>query len=173
MKKVLYAVLALVGLVLVGSQMIPAEWKVTRTIVIHAEPQALYPLVADWRNWDQWSAFKTPDMTFEFSGKASGVGAICRVKAPNMEVENEIIEADPAKGIVYACRVKGFDPGTCGLAFSPEGSGTKVTFTYAGTVGRNPLHRFFGLMADKAMGKPLSDGLANLKKVAEEKPRKK
>jgi hypothetical protein len=169
MKKVLIVVAGLIVALLAGSQLIPAEWKVGRSTVIAAKPQAIYPLVADWKNWEQWSAFKTPSMTFTYSGKASGLGAICLAKDGKMEVHNEIVAADPAKGITYKCTVAGWDPCDCTIAFTPEGTGTKVDFSYAGRYGRNPLHRLMGLVLNPTMGKPLQGGLDNLKRLVEAK----
>ena len=53
------------------------------------------------------------------------------------------------------------------LKLEPEGAGTKVTWSFAGEAGRNPMMRYMGLMMDGMVGQDFEVGLANLKVLAE------
>ena len=53
------------------------------------------------------------------------------------------------------------------LLLAPEGSGTRVTWTMNGDMGRNPLYHWFALAADSMVGKDFEAGLANLKAATE------
>lgn len=169
MKKIILGVLALVFLILAGGMLVPSHCKASRSIVIQAKPQAIYPLVADWRNWDKWAAFKVPDAVITHSGKASGVGAVCFVKSKSMEITNEIVKADPATGITYECSMPGWPKSSGIIAFSPEGNATKVEYSFEGNNGYNPIARIFSLFMMPKMKKAFEDGLNNLKKIAETK----
>jgi uncharacterized protein YndB with AHSA1/START domain len=54
-----------------------------------------------------------------------------------------------------------------GPALTPEGYGTKVTWTMNGNMGTNPLLRWIALFGDKMVGADFEAGLANLKAIAE------
>jgi len=53
------------------------------------------------------------------------------------------------------------------LLLAPAGSGTRVTWTNRGDVGRNPLKRYLAMAMDRMVGPDFEAGLANLKRVAE------
>mgnify|MGYP006197501997 CR=1 FL=1 len=58
-----------------------------------------------------------------------------------------------------------FDPASqrADLLLTPEGGGTKVTWTMNGNMGSNPLFRWMALFGDKMVGPDFEAGLANLK----------
>lgn len=64
----------------------------------------------------------------------------------------------------------GFNSTSTGtLKLEPEGAATKVTWSFAGEAGNNPMMRDMGLMMDGMIGKDFETGLANLKVLAEQK----
>ena len=64
--------------VVVGA-LLPSRWRASRTAVVRATPEAIYPLIADFaRGWTRWSPFgraKDPTLEFEYFGPESGIGA--------------------------------------------------------------------------------------------------
>ena len=76
-RPVLTVAMAVVLALVVGSFFLPKTARVERSIVIGAEPHAVYPFVADlWRYnlWNPWADID-PNMTATVSDPASGVGA--------------------------------------------------------------------------------------------------
>ncbi len=53
------------------------------------------------------------------------------------------------------------------MRLTPDGSGTRVTWTNEGDMGANPVNRYFGLMMDRMVGPDFEAGLKNLKALAE------
>jgi hypothetical protein len=53
------------------------------------------------------------------------------------------------------------------LRFTPDGTGTKVTWTMNGDMGSNPLFRWMALFMGRMVGPDFEAGLANLKALAE------
>jgi len=55
----------------------PATFTVSRTALIDASPQAVYPHIDNFRKWQAWSpwASRDPDMESRYSGPESGTGA--------------------------------------------------------------------------------------------------
>jgi hypothetical protein len=78
----------------------PDTFHVERTAVINAPPEKIFPLIADFREWQAWSPYekKDPAMKRTMSGSASGLGAVyswdgnSNVGAGRME----IVEATPS-----------------------------------------------------------------------------
>lgn len=54
--------------------------------------------------------------------------------------------------------------------FSPEGSGTKVTWAFEFDTGFNPLLRILGKFMDGMVGKDFEKGLSKLKTILEAMP---
>ncbi|HEV7707120.1 MAG TPA: SRPBCC family protein, partial [Asanoa sp.] len=52
-------------------------YTVSRSIDIAAPPARIYPKIADFHNWTQWSPWEDmdPDIKREYSGAESGLGA--------------------------------------------------------------------------------------------------
>jgi uncharacterized protein YndB with AHSA1/START domain len=59
--------------------------------------------------------------------------------------------------------------GTMGL--KPVEGGTRVSMTMEGNLGRSPVNRWFGVFMGRLVGPDFDEGLANLKRIAEEGPR--
>jgi hypothetical protein len=80
----------------------------------------------------------------------------------------EFSAADPQKGISYKLTFADFGMSSSGvLGFTPEGTGTKVSWTNEGEFGANPFMRYFGLVMDRMVGKDFAAGLSKLKTLAE------
>ena len=163
-------VLLSLGLVL-GGMMIPSTFAVSRSVVVNAAPEKIYPLVVDPRGWKQWSVWnqRDPAMKIEYSGPPSGVGAAWAWQSPSEgDGKMTFTAAEPGQRLGYELFFPDFGTTSKGdLRFTPEGSGTRVTWTMNGDMGRNPLYHWFALAADSMVGKDFEAGLARLKQVAE------
>lgn len=154
---------------------LPSKWSVSRSVVVEAPPERVFPLVADFKKgWPQWSAFdfEDPEIQYSFAGPESGVGAKRLWKSRRMgDGVQTIVAADPKKGVEFELvmtenrfTMKG------ALAFSPEGKSTRVTWTDAGDVGRSVPKRWVALFMDRLMGGTFEKSLGSLKRVAEAAP---
>lgn len=173
LKWVLGGVLALAAVLLLGGLLLSPNFRVVRSTVVAAPPDKLYALVADPRGWKQWGVWsrRDPAMQITYSGPPSGAGAAWAWKsASEGDGKMSFTEAVPGQRVAYDLYFPDFGTTSRGdLVFAAEGSGTRVTWTMNGDIGKNPLFRWMGLFADGMVGKDFEAGLANLKALAEAK----
>ncbi len=167
--KILLIVLGVSIVVLTGvGFLLPSQWKVERSLLINAPPEALYPLISNFQEgWPQWSAFdyEDKDIQYTYAGPDEGVGAERFWVSKKMgNGSQKITKADPETGIEFELRMEGNDLLIHGkLAFEPAERGTKVTWTDSGDVGSNIPYRYLAQMMDKMMGETFERSLGTLK----------
>jgi hypothetical protein len=174
LKKIL-AVVGIVVLVLVLlAQLLPGNYRVERSVVMAAKPDAIFPWINElkrWPEWSPWTAAKDPSLVHAYEGPESGVGAISKWDSKVWgNGQMKLTESDPAQGVKWELNVEnGKFISDGALTFEPAGDSTKATWSFSGKLGRNPLNRFFGLFMGKMAGADFELGLANLKKKVESK----
>jgi len=171
LKRVAFAVVAVIALLLVIGLLLPSGFKVQRSVQIAAPASKIYPLVADPRQWKQWTVWnrRDPAMQMTYSGAASGVGAKWSWQSKTEgNGQMEFIAAIPNERIDYTLAFPEFGMNSRGqLLLVPEGGGTRVTWTNEGDMGGSPINRYFGLLMDRMVGPDFEGGLTNLKGLAE------
>lgn len=153
--------------------MAPNSFLVERSIVTSASADAVYALVDDLRNWQQWSPWEDldPELTRDYSGPESGVGASYAWRGNRKAGIGSmaVTESVPAEKVVIDLTfVKPFKAQSVVAFFiEPTDDATEVTWRMT---GRETLFfRLFGFVVsmDKLVGKDFEKGLAKLKAVAE------
>ena len=171
LKRVAFAVVAVIALLLVIGLLLPSGFKVQRSVQIAAPASKIYPLVADPRQWKQWTVWnrRDPAMQMTYSGAASGVGAKWSWQSKTEgNGQMEFIAAIPNERIDYTLAFPEFGMNSRGqLLLVPEGGGTRVTWTNEGDMGGSPINRYLGLLMDRMVGPDFEGGLTNLKGLAE------
>ena len=168
----IFVALLLAGLaVFIASR--PAEFRIVRSALIQAAPEAVFAWVNDFHRWHQWSpwAKRDPAMQVSYEGPESGVGAIyrwlgnrevgegsCRISASQpgalVRMELQFIKPFQADNIAeFHCQ--------------PEAGGTRVSWSMSGSNGF--VGKAMGLLfnMDKMVGKDFDQGLASLKALVE------
>ncbi|MGI8527784.1 MAG: SRPBCC family protein [Pseudolabrys sp.] len=161
--------------ILVLAAMKPDNFAVKRSLDIQAPPARIYPLIADFHHWQQWSPYeqKDPAMQRSYGAIASGKGATYawdgdrNVGAGSMEITDA---AAPSKVALKLDFVRPFEGhNTVDFTLAPQGDSTIVTWDMSGPTP------FFGkivhvfLNMDKMIGNDFEAGLAKLKSAAEAK----
>ena len=174
LKKVAFGLLAVVVLLVLIGFLLPASYRVERSVVVQAKPDAIFPYVNTLKKWPEWSAWnveKYPSLTYHYSGPEAGPGATSEWTSK---------DAGSGKLVVTSATVPtrleydlSFEQGKYQskgtFTFEERTEGTKVVWADAGNMGWSPLNRWFGLLMDKFMGPDFEAGLAKLKSVAEAK----
>lgn len=146
---------------------------VTRSKLIAAPAEDVFPLVNSFNYWPRWSPWESldPDMQRTYLGPQSGVGAKYawsgnrNAGAGNME----IIESRPHELIRIRLEFRkpfpGVNPTT--FTFVPEGGGTRVTWTMFSE--HKGIAKVLGLFMnmDKMVGDGFEKGLSALAGAAE------
>ena len=155
----------------------PAEFRYERSGVIGAAPAVVFPYLTDFHLGNEWSPYsrKDPNATFTFSGPESGVGAKMAF-AGNKDMgagHLEILQSDPEKSVELRLTMKEPFAGENDLryALTPEGSGTRFTWTMTGKGGFVSKLMTVLIDCDKMIGKDFEAGIQNLKTVIEAKSR--
>lgn len=170
------AVLALIGLgiasILIYASTKPNTFEYSRSIKVKAQPEKIFQLVNDLRQWPRWSPYEKldPNMKKTPSGPPAGVGAASawdgeKAGAGKMEITASV----PFTSIVM--KLDMYKPmestNQVNFTFQSEGEWTNVTWAMSGN--NNFVGKLFSVFVDcdKMMGDDFESGLASLKEVAE------
>jgi uncharacterized protein YndB with AHSA1/START domain len=160
---------------MVAGFFLPGHYRVERTTVIAASPAEVYPLVSDLRAWRRWGVWfsRDPDMKISYSPATTEVGAWSQWTSKSQgDGKMTISSVRPPELFEY--RMEFSDVGMVslgGMKLTPVGADmTRVSMTMEGDLGRSPMYRWFGLFMGKLVGPDFDAGLANLKRISEEKP---
>lgn len=173
-KWILIVELALVAILAGSGLFLPASVHVERSIMIEAQPAEIFPYVNNYRKFYEWSpwALDAPDTEYTFSGPEEGVGAKVTWHSKDEEDgsgSHEIIESTPNEKVVIALILD--DEGTAHVQTSfrlqPEGTGTKVIWSYDTAETGNPFARWFFLLLDMQASADHKEGLERLKEKVE------
>lgn len=160
-------------LLLIVASMRPDRFRIERSGSIGAPPPTVFSLVNNFHEWKKWSPWEKldPSMKTEHSGAAQGVSASYRwignkkvgegqmtiiESKPNDEIRIDLEFLAPWKARNLAI-----------FTFSPEGTGTRVTWAMEGD---NPfMMKVMGLFMsmDRMIGRDFEKGLAEMKRAAE------
>ncbi|NKX54493.1 SRPBCC family protein [Arthrobacter mobilis] len=144
-----------------------SSFTVTRNALIPAPPAEVYPFVADFRKWTAWSPWEAidPGMSRSYSGSESGVGARYgwagrKAGSGTMEIQEADEPSSISIRLEFTKPMKAVNPAV--FTFTPEGGGTRVTWTMTGE--SKGIGRLFALFMnmDKMVGKDFEKGLSSL-----------
>jgi hypothetical protein len=165
------ALLVAVFVVIVALQ--PADFRITRTATMSAEPPKVFAQVNDFHNWNGWSPWAKldPAMKQTFDGAPAGTGAIYSWNGNNKVGEGRmtIVGSRPSELITIKLEfLKPFKAtNTAEFSFKPQAQQTAVTWTMTGR--KNFVLKAFGLFMsmDKMVGGDFEKGLASMKSIVE------
>jgi len=73
---IILAIVIALALILAAGK--PDTFRLTRTAVVKAAPETIFPLIADFHEWSKWSPWENRDPALKrtFSGAERGTGAV-------------------------------------------------------------------------------------------------
>ena len=167
-------VLILSAVFIIGGFLIPNEWVVSRSIMIHASPLQIYPFVNNFKEWDKWSPWnssKDATLHYTYEGSDTGVGAKQSWTSDKMgKGWMEFTSADPQTGVSYSLSIDmGYGASNLqgNIALKQEGDETEVTWTDKGNSGKSFTKRWMSLMIKVMLGRNFDTGLGHLKSLVE------
>jgi hypothetical protein len=176
-KKIALIVAIVIGLLVVVvlglASTKPDSFSVQRQLSIKAPPDKIYPLIADFHQWGEWSPWEKidPAMKRTFSGNAAVKGSVYEWLG-NKDVGSGRMEIlEPTAPSRLLIKLDFFSPmeghNLTEFTLAPQGDATAVTWTMTGPSNwmTKVMQVFFSL--DKMIGKDFETGLANMKAVAE------
>lgn len=165
-------ILGLIALILAIALMLPNEYGVSRSILINAPSDKIYPHIADpkaWKNWSVWNQ-RDPNMNMNYSGTSQGAGAIWTWQSKSEGNGNmKFTHAQQNQQIDYELSFEGMGkPSTGSLILSQENGATKITWNMKGSSEGNLMMKLFAPFMDNMIGPDFEGGLQNLKKLVEQ-----
>lgn len=171
---ILVIILLLILVLVIFAMTKPNEFVIRRSISIHAQPEQVYPLIADFRQWPKWSPWEAidPGMKKTLGGAESGRGAIYEWDSNNNKAgagRMEILDAVPPSRVEIRLNfLRPFKAENRTLfTLVPAGDGTNVMWEMSGT--NNLVLKIMGIAMnmDKIVGRDFEKGLAAMKAEAE------
>lgn len=150
-----------------------STYEVTRTAVIPAPADEIFPLVNSFHEWTKWSPWESvdPSMQRSYTGTDSGVGAKYawsgnrKAGSGTMEIIQSTAPNSIRIRLEFTKPFKTVNPTT--FTFTPAGNGTQVTWTMTGeNTGLGKIFALFMNM-DKMVGADFDKGLASLAAAAQ------
>jgi uncharacterized protein YndB with AHSA1/START domain len=173
LKKIALVLVGLIALLLIFAATRPGEFRVERRIDIKAPPDKIYPLLADFHRWAEWSPWENldPAMKRTFSGAPADKGAIYEWKG-NSQVGQGRMEVTsttaPTRVIVKLDFIEPFEGhNTADYTITPSSDTSTVTWAM---YGPSPyISKLMGVFVsmDSMIGKDFENGLTKLKVAAE------
>ena len=168
---VVLAIIIAVILILAATK--PDTFRVERTAVVNAPADKVFPLIADfhqWLNWSPWEG-RDPALKRSYSGAERGKGAVYAWDG-NKNVGSgrmEILEATaPSTVVIQLDFLKPFEAhNTAEFTMLPQGGATSVIWVMQGPAPfmSKVMQAFMNM--DRMIGKDFETGLANLKTMTE------
>lgn len=149
-----------------------AEFSLSRSTTVAADPATVHALLDDFRAWQTWSPWEglDPDLQRTYSGPERGVGSRYEWSGNSKAGQGsmEMVRSDPTGVGVDLRFLKPFKArNDTSFELTPVAGGTDVVWTMTGS--RNPLMHIVGrLYFDRAIGRDFDRGLAALKARAEQ-----
>ena len=155
--------------------MLPRQVKIERSITIDRPAATVFAVLNGFKRFNEWSpwAAKDPAAQYTFTGPTFGAGAKLSWEGDPKTVgsgSQAIRLSVPYSRIGVDLDFDGQGKGKADFALSPEGSGTRVVWSFDTDLGMSPLSRWFGLMFESMIGPDYEQGLARLKELVEQLP---
>jgi uncharacterized protein YndB with AHSA1/START domain len=174
LKKALLGLVVVIALSAVLISTRPAVYRVTRTAIIAAPPERVFPLLNDYHNWADWSPWAKldPNMKVTYDGPAAGVGSSYSWFGDSAVGEGRMttLESRPSEYMKIKLEfIKPFESSSISeFTLKPEGAGTNVSWDMSGRA--DFMTKAFTLFSsmDSMVGPDFEKGLLQMKKVAEE-----
>ncbi|MEY4764440.1 MAG: hypothetical protein RI907_1113 [Pseudomonadota bacterium] len=173
LKSAAIAILVLVGATLLYASTRPDHFRIERSVLIRSSPAAIFPLVNNFRHWEQWSPWEKVDAKLQrsYSGAPQGQGAIYEwngnkdVGRGRMEITESMAPTQITLKLDFITPFEAHN--TVQFTFKPQGDATLVT---QAMFGPSPfLSKLMGLFfsMETMVGSKYEEGLAALKAIAE------
>jgi effector-binding domain-containing protein len=173
LRKIAIVVAAVLLIFVAVGFLLPAVAHVERRITIEAKPAAVFALVNDFHQINQWSPWldTDPNALYTISGPRRGVGATITWDGQIVGQGSQTITAsEPYVRVTSALELDGSGGAIGTFELLQTETGTHVIWSFDNDFGLNPVGRYFGLILDGIVGPNYEKGLQDLKTMAENLP---
>ena len=173
-KKILTVLVVVMVLFVVVGLLLPRHVVVTRSVTINRPASLVYATVNSFVLFPKWSPWQDldPNMSQTTEGPRDGVGAKLVWKG-NDKVGSgtQLITASmPDQSVASDLDFGDMGAAKSLVTLTPDGSGTRATWSVDVDMGANPIGHYVGLTMDGMLGKDFASGLGKLKTLVESMP---
>lgn len=174
MQKLLYAIGALIVVLIAIGLALPRYARVDADLTIDAHPATVFALVNDFRRINVWSPSinSDPNARVVYAGPRRGVGSAMTWDGPTVGSGTQVItHSRPYEHV--ATTINAGEPGEAKSWFDlvESGAGTSIRWSFQTDYGYNLIGRYFALIVTSVIQRDYDNGLANLKELVESLPR--
>ena len=170
---ILIILVVIIAAVLIYAATRPNDFVTSRTASIKAAPEAIFPLINDFKHWPEWSPYEKldPEMKRMLSGTDAGKGAAYAWEGNAKAAKGRIEIVNSVPSSLVSLKLDFEKPfranNSVDFTLKPSGDTTAVTWAMRGS--RPFIAKLMGLFMnfDTLIGKDFEAGLANLKRATE------
>lgn len=174
LKKIAIGLLILIGLLAVVGFFLPSKSQVTRSVVINATAETVFPFVNNLKNWEQWSPWQAMDPTVKltYGSVYEGVGGTYSWDGPETGKGTvTITSSESPKQMLNDVMFDGMGTSKAAYNFEKVEGGTKLSWSFEYDNGMNPFMRLMGLVMEGMLEDQFDQGLNKIKELAEKAPK--
>lgn len=173
---VFVGILGFFAILFIVSLFFPRTYLIKKSVTVNKPVQATFNYLNSIKNWNDWSPWNSDldsTLTFFYSQKDSGTGAVQYFRGNQIGMGSfRITNSQPNQLLAYSFKLHfneaDFISGAT-FYFEPTADNTLLSWVDSGDVGYNPLHRFMLPSKIKSTEAAFEEGLKNIKKAAESK----
>lgn len=173
---VFVGILGFFAILFIVSLFFPRKYLIKKSITIDKSVNETFDYLNNIKNWNDWSPWNTDldsTLTFFYSKKDTGTGAVQYFRGNQIGMGSfKITNSQTNSVLAYTFNLHfneaNFISGAT-FYFEPTGNNTLLSWIDSGDVGYNPLHRFMLPAKIKSTEAAFAEGLNNIKKAAESK----
>ncbi|WP_193140422.1 SRPBCC family protein [Meridianimarinicoccus sp. MJW13] len=172
MIRALAGLAALVAILALAAFALPHQISVSRSITIDAPPERVFPHLDSHTATAEWSPWiaRNPDAQVIFEGPEAGIGARMSWISDNPTLGDGvqvITSITDNRWVARSMEFGDWELATASFLLDPDGTGTRVTWSFSTDAGFNPVSRWMGLVVDDWVADELDQGLSRLKRLVE------
>ena len=171
-RRLVVGLAALVLAVMTVGFLLPDTVVMSRTVVITAPPESVFPYINSMRRSVDWSPLRLADPAVQvaFRGPESGVGSRLDWASEDFRLRSgsqRILVSDPPRHVRSTLAFAGLGSAMASFDLVPRGDATALTLGLEADMGNGPLARWAGLLLHKWIGANYARGLDELKALLE------
>jgi uncharacterized protein YndB with AHSA1/START domain len=172
---VLMSLLVAATAVFAGSLLLPYTYEVSRSIVVHAKPEQVFPYLnnpTEWEKWNAWNKTYDPTMIRLYGGPLTGRGAYQEWNGDRIgQVKMRFTDSNPPAQLYYTQQTKGEEFEGMGIfSLEPVEGGTKVVWQQKNRVADDLYHKYRGFFLKLKTEQEAEQSLLSLKSIFEPTP---
>lgn len=172
-KKIVIVVAVLIGLLFMYAAIQPSEYKISRRLLIHAQPEVLFSYINNSKKMNEWMpwAEEDPQVQMSYSGPDEGIGSISSWDSAGTMGTGKSTIIESIANSSTKTRIDYFKPmemiQMSDMLLTPQAEGTMVSWAVTGQNGF--MNRVFCVFMnmDKYIGGKFEKGLSKLKNLVE------